>query len=390
MKVVLNAVSAKMGGAVAYMRNFLPTLSRADGTNDYVVFLQENLAADFAALAPNIRVETDRRAQGGALARLVFDQWTLRRFCRTEKADCLFSTANFAVLGPPVKQVLAVRNPVYFSRDYYRHVRDVEGYRGTLRVAARRRMVALSAGSSDVVVTPSAAMRDMLLDWGAADPAKCRVIPHGFDRESFLAMTGDADESVEKPLERRGDEVLLLYPSLYGKHKNFDVLMEGLAQLVRRGLNVRLILTCRIEAAGDAYQRRTWSIIQRHDIENRVTMLGRRPYKYMPRIYRGADVVVWPTIAESFGHPLLEAMASRRPIVSSDLPVNREMARDAALYFEKESARDFADKVEAALGSDTASALVSEGQARVADFSWRDHVAAFVDVFKELAEGQNG
>ena len=389
MKVAMNAVSAKMGGALAYLRNFLATLRRTETADEFVVFVQSQWAGELRGLAGNIQIETSASAEGGPGRRVLFDQWELRRFLKRWRADCLFSTANFGVLWPPAPQVTNVRNPVYFSRDYYRHVADVEGRTAAWKVAARRRMVALSCASSEVVVTPTQAMREMLLEWKAADPGKCVVINHGFDRESFLSMD-KTDGALEAALERRRGEAILFYPSLYGKHKNFDTLIEGLGELALRGTNARLFLTCTIEPEADAYQRRTAGIVERHGLAERITLHGPVPYGYMPRIYRAADVVVWPSFAESFGHPLLEAMACERPIVASGIASNREMARDAALYFDTFNAEDFADKVEEALDESTAKRLVASGARRVGDFSWRRYVGEFLAVFRKLAEGKNG
>jgi len=390
VKVLINAVSAKMGGALAYLRNFLPMLASVDAGNEYSVFVHSSFADEFEALGPNVFIRTSSAAERGTGSRTVFDQWTLRRIAREVGADVIFSTANFGILRPGVPQVTSVRNPVYFCRDYYAHVRAVEGRAATWRVAARRRLVALTCKSSSVVVTPTTAMRDMLLDWKAVNEARCVVINHGFDAERFLAMRPDVDARIEAALEKKGNEKLLFYPSLYGKHKNFDTLMQGLARVLDRGGNVRLILTCNIDPAADPYQRRTRAFMSRGAVEKHVTLLGPVPYSCMPRIYKAADVVVWPTFAESFGHPLLEAMASMRPIVSSSLAVNREMARSAALYFETFSPESFADKVEEALRPGVAAWLVEEGQRRMAEFSWRRHVEQFVGLFKTLAEGRNG
>lgn len=390
MKVVMNAVSAKMGGAVAYLKNFLPTLARMEPRDDYIVFVHSAFARDFEGLSDNIRIETRPAAERGERHRLVFDQWTLRRFIKAERADAVFSTANFGILHPPAPQVTSVRNPVYFCREYYPHVRETEGRLAEMKVAMRRRHVALSCASSKVVVTPTAAMRDMLMDWKAVREDKCVVINHGFDLETFLAMKPEADESVEKALQKRSGETLLFYPSLYGKHKNFNTLMRAMAAMVERGMNVRLLLTCRIDASKDAYQRRTREIMAEKGVEKYVTEIGPVPYKSMPRIYAAADVILWPTFAESFGHPLLETMASRKPIVSSGLAVNREMAGDAAVYFDTFDPADMADKVEEVLEGDTASKLVEAGLRRVGDFSWQRHVEDFVKVFERLSGRADG
>lgn len=385
MKVVINAVSAKMGGALAYVRNFLPTLAAADAENEYTVFMQSSLAGDFASLAPNITVASDATAESGEAGRLVFDQWKLRRFLRRERVDCVFSIANFAVLRPPCAQVLSVRNPVYFCRRYYPHVREFEGRRAVMKIAMRRRMVTWSCASSDTVVTPTAAMRDMLFDWDATDPQKCVVIHHGFDIDTFLGMKGRLSEEVEGKVARRSDETLLLYPSLYARHKNFDTLIRCLGELRRRGRRVRLLVTCEIDPEADPYQRRTRELIEELNLGDMVTMLGNQPYRNMPLVYRAADLIVWPTFAESFGHPLLEAMACERAVVASDIPVNREILQGAGLFSDTFNATDFADKIEGALEPDTSRRLVAEGGRRVTEFSWEKHAAAFIDIFKTLS-----
>ncbi len=382
MKVAINAVSAKMGGALAYLRNFLPTLAALDPVNDYTVFMQSSLAGEFASSAPGITIASDPAAESGEAGRLIFDQWRLRRFLRQNHFDCVFSIANFAVLRPPAAQVLSMRNAIHFCRHYYPHVRAFEGRRAEAKVAMRRRMMTWSCASSDTVVTPTAAMRDLLFDWGAAEPEKCVVIPHGFDRDTFLAMKGGLSHDVAAKLKRCDDETLLLYPSLYARHKNYDTLVRCLDRLRSRGRRVRLLVTCTIDPDSDPYQRATSELISRLNTADMVTMLGIQPYSSMPHVYRAADLIVWPTFAESFGHPLLETMACSRPIVASSIPVNREVAGEGALYFETFDENDLADKVEQALEPGTARRLIDAGALRVKDFSWKAHVAAFVALFE--------
>ena len=389
MRVLVNAVSARTGGSFAYLANFLPTLSEMGLADEFFVFVPAGRAAAFRNLSPNIHIETEALAEQGESSRFFFDQWTLRGFARQHRVGCILSTANFGMLWPPAPQVISVRNAAYFSRAYHRHVRKVKGRLAVARVAAQRRMVALSCSSSAVVVTPTEAMRDMLIEWGAAKPGKCMVINHGFDREYFLSMN-DTEGRLEDTLARREDEKLLFYPSLYGKHKNFDTLVEAVSHLVRRGRNVRLILTCTISPSVDRYQRRTNELIEKLKMRGHISQYGPVPYQYMPRIYRGCDVVVWPSLAASFGLPLLEAMASRRPIVASGIAANNEVAGNAAVYFDTFEPGDLADKVEQALRGEVRERLVAAGEKRVADFSWRRHVEEFIKVFARLAGKKNG
>lgn len=390
MKVLVNAVSARTGGALSYLRNFLPALARLGLVDEFVVFAPSRFANESRGLAPNIRIETSPCAEGGALSRFAFDQWMLRRFATRARVDRIFSTANFGILHPPAPQAVFVRNPTYFSPEYSRRVREVEGRIAAWKVAARRRLVAASCASSVAVLTPTAAMRASLVESGAADPAKCVVVNHGFDRDAFLSMDPAPDEAIRDSLARRWDEKILFYPSLFGRHKNFDALFEGLAALAKRGRNVRLLSTCRIDPAGGRFERRAWRLFKNLALERNVTFLGPLPYRSMPRVYAACDAVVWQSFAESFGQPLLEAMACRRPIVSAGIAASREVARDAALYFEPFDAEGFADAIDKALDPAVSARLVEAGSKRVGDFSWRRHVERVVEILRSLPEGDHG
>jgi glycosyltransferase involved in cell wall biosynthesis len=93
------------------------------------------------------------------------------------------------------------------------------------------------------------------------------------------------------------------------------------------------------------------------------------------QLYRNADIFVFPSFCESFGHPMVEAMAHGLPIVAADTPVNREICAGAALYFRPLDPGDLAEKVKL-VGSDQAltEKLRRSGRHRVADFRWEDHV----------------
>jgi len=84
---------------------------------------------------------------------------------------------------------------------------------------------------------------------------------------------------------------------------------------------------------------------------------------------------VTPAYAETFAHPVVEAMASKLPVVASDLPVHREICGPAALYFHRFSPDKLAGQIlRLANSPDLRTELSSRGFARSRDFSWAKHV----------------
>src|ERR1017187_2181628 len=158
MRILLNAVSAKMGGAANYIKNLAAELARSEDEHEFIFLAPEEQAKRIRALAPNIRVLVTNVGHAGIGARLWFDHLTLRRLIRRDKIDVLFSTANFAMFGCPCRQVLLIRNTLHFSRIYEREILARKGMSRRLENLLRRRLICQSAKAADIVMTPSESM----------------------------------------------------------------------------------------------------------------------------------------------------------------------------------------------------------------------------------------
>src|SRR5262245_46250762 len=121
MKIVLNAVSAKVGGAATYIKNLARQLASLKLEHEFIFFVPTEQAKAISDLAPNIRVIATEIGSASFVKRLWFDQVTLRRWLKREAVDALYSTANFSMMACPCHQVLLVRNAIYFSEIYWAH-----------------------------------------------------------------------------------------------------------------------------------------------------------------------------------------------------------------------------------------------------------------------------
>lgn len=382
MKILIHALGATMGGAVRHLTNFLPELGQADPRNEYVVLTREGMRD--VRVAPNTRLELLRDADiGGWLRRIYGDTVEIPRKLRRENYDVVVSLMNFGPIWSPVPHVIFQRNSVYFCRSY------LEAVPVPLKVdaLARRRLAAASMTRSALVVTPTDAMRDMI---HAACPGtrRCRftTLRHGFERAE------------EKPLDASLTAVIgaavgtkLLYPSHPGYHKGFDILFQTLATLHRRGRAATLFLT--MERADrpeliDAYERQLTAL----GVRDRVVFMGRVPQAQMPALYKQFDLMVYPSICESFGFGLVEAMGAGLPIVASGTATNREVCGDAASYYRERDAADAADQIERALPASARGDLAARGAARIAgyDWGWRRYAHEFVSIVHEAAHATSG
>jgi glycosyltransferase involved in cell wall biosynthesis len=116
-----------------------------------------------------------------------------------------------------------------------------------------------------------------------------------------------------------------------------------------------------------------------------VRFLGAIPYREILDCYRGAVALAFPSLLETFGHPMLEAMLAGTPILAADIPSLREVAGDVALYFEPDDPIELAHAVdELRREPDATKDRVARGRARAAEFSWRRSVDGLCRVFDEV------
>jgi glycosyltransferase involved in cell wall biosynthesis len=125
-------------------------------------------------------------------------------------------------------------------------------------------------------------------------------------------------------------------------------------------------------------------VVESLGLEARVRFLGPVPYRDVLRYYRGAVALVFPSLLETFGHPLLEAMLAGTPIVAADIPAFREIAGDVALYFPPQDPARLARAVDQLrVDPQQTQERVELGRARAAGYSWKNSVDRLCAVFEE-------
>src|SRR5689334_1245681 len=99
MRILINAVSAKMGGAATYIRELASHVSARGIAHDFVFLVPPEHVDSLQHLAPAAHIVPSDCSHASKWKRIWFDQVTLRRLLREEHIDVLFSTANFGLIG---------------------------------------------------------------------------------------------------------------------------------------------------------------------------------------------------------------------------------------------------------------------------------------------------
>lgn len=374
MRLFLNCLAASAGGGLTYVHNVIPHFAARPHVHAVIAVTPQvrELIGDPGANVSIVTVKTGKSAG----TRFFAEQRLLPDLIRKHHAELLISAGNFALWRSPVPQILLAGNSLYTSADFSRDLRARGEYRMWLDTRLRAFIACQSVRRADCTITPSTAFRHEIVHWGGNVVA----VHHGFDPKHFFADNAPVPEDIRAKLESAERSFKLLFVSHYNYYRNFETLLRALPTIVKSvpQRRVQLFLTCALKPGANPGAYRTEqaaALVQRLGISSHVIEFGALPYHRLHHVYRACDLYVTPAYAETFAHPLVEAMASGLPIVASDLPVHREVCGDAAEYFPRFSPEDLARTV-VELGHDEgkASRMSQLGLQRSAHFSWGKHV----------------
>jgi glycosyltransferase involved in cell wall biosynthesis len=385
LHLFINALAASAGGGLTYIRNILPRLAAREDVR-VTIAVSGALRSEIDSPARITTVGND--APAGSSARLWYEQWHLPRLIRRFGAQVLLSTGNFALFRSPVPQILLSRNALYTSTDFQRDLRQRGDYRLWLDHELKVPMARWSVRRVECTVAPSAAFARELRQWTGRD---VMCVHHGFDPARFFSEQKPLPLAILQRLDATAGSLRLLFVSHYNYYRNFETLIRAVAILKEklRPRQVRLILTCKLESEDNPGNYRAdvaAALVNQLHLNDEVVELGSLPYSMLHHLYRACDLYVTPAYAETFAHPLVEAMASGLPVIASDIAVHREICREAALYFPRFSAAVLAQRILQAVESpEKADSMRTLGLSRSRDFSWDKHVTELLTLARRLA-----
>jgi glycosyltransferase involved in cell wall biosynthesis len=222
-------------------------------------------------------------------------------------------------------------------------------------VAYRRLVYGWTIRKSARVITVSDDAQAKLIEHYKLEPSKVVRIYNAVDHRLFQPST-------------RSREKFLLYPANRWRHKNHETLFHAFALLRRTMPELRLVLT------GAGHER------ERHP--DGVTVLGHVSAAKLIELYQTASAVVFPSLYEGFGLPVLEAMACGCPVASSNAASLPEICGGAAALFDPRSPGAIADGVLEVLRSPEE--FSTKGLVQAAKFTWSSAARQHEDVYKSL------
>ncbi len=356
MRVGINTlacVPGKSGGDGTYVRELVRHLPLAEPSTEYVLFVADWNRACFSGLPGRVRQVVCPVPPGSFLSRAVWEQVVLPRLVNRLNLDVFHAPVNVAPLGVKCPIVLTLHEAEPFMpqaqmpmplRLYWRVFR-------TASAARARRILSVSAAARDEIVRYMRIPSDKIeVVYHGVDTARFRVDP-GVKREGYMLWVGRAYP--RKNLPRLIAAYALLGTEIHERHP--------LILLGTRGWVDERLRAC----------------IRTLDVARYVHHRGRASDADLPGWYQRANLVVFPSVHEAFGLPVLEALACGTPVLAADIPALHEIGGSAVRYVNPYAANEWAEQMCTLLN--TTSMLESastEGPKRAQQFSWQEAARA--------------
>jgi glycosyltransferase involved in cell wall biosynthesis len=367
-------IPGEVGGTETYLREVLLAMAKSFSDIEWVLFTnRENDAylKRIFGVFPRFTFHPLPLRATNRYARIIREQCDLPFRVLQSRVDLLWSPGYTAPLFVSCPQVVTIHD-----MQYKRHPQDLS-YLARLatdilvRMAAARcsRIIAVSDFSrQEIVLFTHANPEKVIVVYEAADPAFAQPISEDIKRQRLKGLL-----TYEKPY-------ILCIANTY-PHKNVRTLIEAFSQILDK-IPHQLVLVGKPRLGESEVQ----TALRKVPDASRIQRLLQVDYNELFALYQGADLFVFPSLYEGFGLPVLEAMMSGVPVLTTRCGSIPEVGSDKVCYFDQTNATDLSRHIIDIVSwkSDCRRKWVTEAQERTGQFSWQQTAAKTIECFKKV------
>ncbi|HRE68658.1 MAG TPA: glycosyltransferase family 1 protein [Cyclobacteriaceae bacterium] len=346
----------------------IKALQKTDTCNQYFVFVKADQDSSCITPTENFEIITTRK-----YPYLWWEQVVLRKLSKKYRLDLLHCTCNTAPIALSVPLVVTIHDIIYLERI---NLRKGSWYQifGNLY---RRGVVPLIARTTKKVITVSEYEKEVIKK---KFPNLDLVAIYNGLQDSFVKITDPEILQDVKEQYRLPNEFILFIGNTDPK-KNLIGVLRAYSILVNKGQPIPKLVVLDIK---ESFLEKMILKIN-PELKNHIVISGYVPNYQLPAIYSLATLFMYPSLRESFGIPLLEAMACGTPIITSSTSSMPEVVEDAALLVNPLHPEQIANAIETLLTDSAARArLVANGYERVKTFNWLNNAKQTLSIYIEV------
>lgn len=375
MQILVNALSARLGGGQTYLLNLLHRVPQGDG---WKIFLLCPDSLDLTGLPKNIeRIDAGLKLDN-PFRRALWERSNLGRLAKALGAELLFCPGGLLPSGSlpaALKTAVTFQNMLPF--DWEQRKRYPFGYR-RLRDWLLERGLASSMRQADLVIFISRHAREFIQRELGPFRGNSVVIPHGIDARFFPPSNARSPLPWDAPA---GD--YFLYVSFIDHYKSQIEVVRAFARVRQlSGTQATLVL---VGAENPSYGEAVRREIEALQLNGAVKVMGNLPHQALPILYQRASINLFASCTENCPNILLEMMASGRPALVSERGPMPEFGGPTVTYFDPDNVAQLAERWMALLSNpEQGKRMAQSAMERVSAMQWEKAAQATWDAMATI------
>lgn len=356
-------------GIGTYIQHLIRGLAARDQENEYFIFVGEQGHTSLFDLPDNFRTIVER-SPGYSVRELFALSWRLLR----HRIDLYHATHYVLPILVPGKSVVTIHDIIHLLYPEFLPNRFAFFY--------AQRMIGRALARSNRVLADSETTRQDLISYFETDSTKIEVVYPGIDRRFFDRLDDEAITEVRKRF--RLERPYAFFVGNPKPHKNLPNIITAFASALE-GRDLDFDLVC---AGGNEEEHaRNHNVAGRLGIGDRFRTLGRVDDRDLPPLYQGAQLFIYPTLYEGFGLPVVEAMASGVPVITSNTSALKEVAEGAARLVDPLDVTALTQEIARCLTDESLrQRLQAAGIERARHYSWDRTADRVLEVYESALE----
>lgn len=365
----IDARKIKDFGIGTYIRGLLRALADIDSENRYILLTGEQGRKRLEELPENFEVVIEPAPVYSAREMFTMS-WHLARL----DLDLFHATHYALPLYLRCRTVVTIHDII--------HLLYPEFLPNPLAFLYAQRMIRRSLNRGDRIITVSKNTKSDLIDYFDADDKKIHVVYNGVD-DCFRQRL--AAEDLDRWLRSLGlRQPYALFVGNPKPHKNLDRVIQAYARALEID-SFEAPLVCVGSRSGEDFKIRQRA--EQLGIADRVQLLGHVADEALPAIYQGAALFLYPTLYEGFGLPVVEAMASGVPVITSNTSALKEIGEGYAHLVNPLDVEGIAKAIAQCMGDvEHRQALARIGLRRAEDFRWEKAAEKTLRIYRAAIE----
>jgi len=368
-------------GVGTYARQLLTGLAKVDKTNNYLLFGYPGIKPEVPSDNRFTLIQSGPSRKNNLWTKFKWHQLTLPSLVRRYNVDLVHLLVQSAEFNLPIQKsartVVTVHDlkgmlfPDFFLNDFRKR-------------ASYNLMINISKRANHIITDSNSSKRD-IIKMLPSSPNKITVVPLAADPAFYKTVNKDNTADTITVLKKYNLETgYILFVGAIEPSKNIQALLEAYQRLDHYQQLPELVLV----GIKDPNYFFNLRYKYEHLFSTSVRCLDFVPAEDLPALYRAARLFVYPSLYEGFGLPVLEAMASGTPVITSNTSSLPEMAGNGAVLVDASDPSLLSIHIHKLLNNaDARRKLTAKGLAQARNFSWERCARQTLAVYNLVVKG---